>query len=87
MSVISVQITCGRPHWVTIDDLDVPLHNGHTTVDLQSGPHALVWAIIGTPGDTFKAVLSDGGHQVCNVNWSIPAGSSGWTGDFNAFTV
>jgi len=87
MATISVNVTCSRPNWVTIDDLDVPLHNGKTAVALEPGSHTLVWALIGSPGDKFEAELKNRAASICKVSWSIPAGSSGWTGDFKPFTV
>ncbi|KQY35879.1 hypothetical protein ASD21_00435 [Caulobacter sp. Root1455] len=87
MTAISVHITCSRPHRAWVDNqTTVLLHDGQV-IDLAPGDHDLIWSIIGSPGDTFKAVLRDGGREVCNVDWSIPAGSSGWTGDLEPFTV
>jgi len=35
----------------------------------------------------FEAELKNRAASICKVSWSIPAGSSGWTGDFKPFTV
>ena len=86
MPNITVSVTCAIPHWVTVDATDVPNNPGN--VVLAVGSHALIWGVMGSPGDSFSAELKDGARVVCTVsNWTIPHGSSGWSGDAASFNV
>lgn len=87
MATITVEVDCDRQFWCTIDQTDVPIHNGRGSVhNVPPGDHAFIWAILGSPGDTFSAVLKNGAAAVCEVDkWTIPDDDNGWTGDYAPF--
>ncbi len=61
--------------WVSVDDLDVDVINGTGSVQLDSGPHVLVWWMLGEAGGSVGIELSDAGRVVAKVKESkVPSG-------------
>lgn len=87
MATITLKVSCDCAHWMTVDDIDVPLTNGRGAVHgVAPGQHGLIWAVMGNPGDSFSAVLKIGDDVICEVeDWKIPDDDGGWTGGYKYF--
>ena len=87
MSRVTIQIACDSPFFASIGDIVLDGRADPYSIDLPSGPHELVWAVVGGRGGAFKATIRDGGRTLCSVpDWKIPA-RGGWCGDLAAFQV
>jgi len=87
MSVVTIQIACDRPFFASIGDVVLDGRSGNQALDLESGPHELIWAVVGGTGGDFKATIKDGARTVCSISdWKIPVGG-GWCGDLAAFCI
>ena len=87
VSILTIQIACDRPFFASIGDVALDGKSSLLTIDLPSGPHELVWAVLAGAGGDFKATIREGARTVCSVSeWKIPAGA-GWCGDLATFSV
>ncbi len=84
---LNIAVDCAVPFWLTIDDQDgIPVVEGQATILVPRGKHALVWALQGAEGDSFSAVVREGGREVCVVDgWTAPADHRGWVGAYVKF--
>lgn len=89
MPQLVVAVQCAIPHKVSIDTVEVPLqHNGKGVANVPGGTRTFAWSTFGSPGDTFKALITENGVAVCTVDWEIPADEpDGWTGDYQQFNA
>ena len=87
MCRVTIQIACESPFLAPIGDIVLDGKLNPSGVDLPSGAHDLIWAVVGGAGGAFEATVREGGRTLCSVSdWKIPAGG-GWSGGMASFQV
>jgi hypothetical protein len=64
----------GTAYWIAVDDEDIDLTNGETTITLPAGIHYLSWWMIGKPGDTIKIAVTSGSKSLGKIETKITSG-------------
>lgn len=75
---IRVSAADGLSYWLAIDDHDLTVVNGSSSIDLDDqAEHVLLWWMVGEPGNVLSIVGTDGARVVVAVKESkIPDGSN-----------